>query len=883
MASSRDEASKNIRAECERLEAAVGNLGSDHCREGALGTALDQSRLAHWISVWLEMVQRDGSGYSDDGIWASAVGRTCRRLLESSGRCGGPSTDVEKVRLFVNDVIKVHVVPCVAFVSQQERTLRGKSGAGRVDASWNGLQGGGRGSCLYSELMGCLESLGVCAARCIAEKNTPPSKGMKKLANTTWAAVYDILQQQDEALRDREVMSRCMDHLGEMIACCVASMGHENSQDGHKALSKALKFLVSNYGRLLMLLGGSVGGADSPTTWQIVSPSICKLWGCLLKAVGLPSKRDPFDGLTLTYRALALSFGHAAEGVDPIPWHALNDGRISAEALQIVARVMINASEKMSTSALERMVSSIEHTMGHMADASIQQEVTESVLADLELGILEYLSRCIETDARVFKRALYAIVGFLLRPHPLVEEVLCRVVIGVMEWGLDDLQYECVALMSDMLNLAVSCDDDLGLSPGIEQGVNVLAAAMMVGGDSVVARVAEERFPLRSDVDCSGSPSSRAGPADVETVDVYAVARLAVFLRAMGCCIWSPAFARNERLQLWLSGHLQKIGKQWRFRPVGDDSDLLMAWTAECLFHASKLVASGPLVDRSVMNGVQTGKVATGDAGKCSAGDVLSVALEQVAGRLILSSSPTSPNLQRAAVLLEQINTNTSLSRRVRIQGLDAALDAFDASLPTAGWLVGLAATRAQRPTSRMRRVYGKSLSTDASLTLQYLAMHSYKEYVSFSDSDEAYGVEAGGDQALDVLPSCRVVSGSMSKDFKSRLVPYLVGLEYGDGSGDGSVDVDAEVRPLLASAVQSLENGFRQCDATKRVHRKVSSGIETSIALDSLRSARNHITKAARALSRDRDASSSISQEIRNVASEIQIELSGILGTSSL
>ena len=57
---------------------------------------------------------------------------------------------------------------------------------------------------------------------------------------------------------------------------------------------------------------------------------------------------------------------------------------------------------------------------------------------------------------------------------------------------------------------------------------------------------------------------------------------------------------------------LHRIAAVWRMRPVGDDCSLLMAWTAECLFHASKLVASGPLVSRKGMNGTSNG-VANGN------------------------------------------------------------------------------------------------------------------------------------------------------------------------------------------------------------------------------------------------------------------------------
>jgi hypothetical protein len=236
--------------------------------------------------------------------------------------------------------------------------------------------------------------------------------------------------------------------------------------------------------------------------------------------------------------------------------------------------------------------------------------------------------------------------------------------------------------------------------------------------------------------------------------------------------------------------------------------------------------------------------------------------------------------------MLDLIYTHTPFMKRGRIEGLDAALDAFDKALPTAGWLVGLAATQVQRPTSRMRRIYGQSLDEHATLPLQYLAMHSYKDYVSFSDSDEAYGVEAGGDQALDVLPSCRIVGGSISADFKARLTPYLVGLEYGHGLGDGGVDPNANTisdghGPALASAARALEDGFRRNLCSKRVHRQNACAGGNHDPSQDLRGIATALRGWGDRWRGQHDGGSE--EEIAAIVRQMKLELEGILRTLSV
>ncbi len=915
MACTRYEAASNIRAEAARLEALVDGQAGDH---GRMCTELDQSNLALWISTWLGMVEKDaGAGLRpEEVLWVSAVCRACTRLVETtaasrtSDRRGG--SDAEPIRLFVNDLIKGHVLPCVEFAA---RAVREEAGVQRAGAEGDASLGAGSTQTsqprrLFSELIGCLRAVGTSSARYIADPRAVQSKGMNKLANTTWAGVYDGYHGQAEGLRDREGMAGCLGNLMELIECCFVSMADGNlSEEGYAAASKALKFLVSNYGRLVVLLGGTSGGHGahdaSKGTWVMIRPSAYSLWQCLVGHAAAPAERDPFHGVALAYKAVALTFEHApaspkaaatgkvsrtgeAEG-ELNPWWILDEAKVSRDELQVIANVMVVASEKMSKTVLEKLIPTVGRLVGHLSDACIQQGVTESTLADVEVGILEYLSRCLDADPNVFKRALYTLMSYLLRPHPLVEEMLCRVVAGVMEWGSEGLQRECVAMISDMLSRAVSCDDDLGLSPGVEQGVNVLATAMMVGGESVSVRVAEDWFPSRRDGAPQAPSTSHQSPTVASTVDVFEVARLAVFMRAMGLCRWAPSFSTGVSRQGWMREQLHRIAAVWRMRPVGDDCSLLMAWTAECLFHASKLVASGPLVSRKGMNGTSNGVAngrAKGAADDGTEGGALRTAIDSLAGRLVLSSSPSCPRLQRVAVMLDLIYTHTPFMKRGRIEGLDAALDAFDKALPTAGWLVGLAATQVQRPTSRMRRIYGQSLDEHATLPLQYLAMHSYKDYVSFSDSDEAYGVEAGGDQALDVLPSCRIVGGSISADFKARLTPYLVGLEYGHGLGDGGVDPNANtisdgLGPALASAARALEDGFRRNLCSKRVHRQNSCAGGNQDPSQDLRGIATALRGWGDRWRGQHDGGSE--EEIAAIVRQMKLELEGILRTLSV
>jgi hypothetical protein len=889
MACTRYEAVSYIRAEAARLEAFVDGHGEDH---GRICTELDQSKLALWIATWLEKADEDSGTdlRSEEVMWVPAVCRACTRLLDATAASRtSVGADVEPIRLFVNDLIKQHMLPCLGFAGRAVRNEAERAHAGAGASAGCELAQASQPKRLFAELIGCFRAIGTSSARYIADPRAAQSKGMNKLANTTWTAVYDGFHDQGEGLWDQEGMACCLSNIMELIECCFASMADENSiQDGYVAVSKALKFLVSNYGRLVVLLGetrSEHGEIDaSQGTWAMIRSSVCSLWRCLVGHVAVPAERDPFHGVALACKAVALSLEHAPGGLESAKigkaanaaesWWILGGGKVSPDELQVVANVMIVGSEKMSKNVLEKMVPAVGRLVGHLVDAESQKVMNDSILADVEVGILEYLSRCLVVDPNVFKRALYTLVSYLLRPHPLVEEVLCRVVVGVMDWGSKGLQYECVAMISDMLNRAVSCDDDLGLSPGVEQGVNVLAAALMVGGDSLAVRIAEDRFPSCPEGAPQGPATSHQTQTAASKVDVFEMARLTVFMRAMGLCSWSSSFSRGVRRQGWLRGQLHRIAAVWRMRPVGDDSPLLMAWTAECLLHASKLVVSGPLVARPEINGVAYGRA------KCAADDdtaenALWAATDCLAGRLVLSSSPACVRLQRTAILLELLYKHTPCTKRVGIQGLDASLDAFDNALPTAGWLVGLAAMQVQRPTSRMRRVYRQSLDERATMPLQYLAMHSYKDYVSFSDSDEAYGVEAGGDQALDVLPSCRIEGGGISADFKARLTPYLVGLEYGYGVGEDSGNL--RLGAVLSSAAIALEDGFRRNDCSKPVHRQTSCSagkIELSHDLCGIATALRGWSDRWKGQGRD----GGFEEDIAGIVRQMKLELDSIL-----
>ena len=879
-----EEEDRRVCEECARLCSAVQDQDR---QEGGLG--LVDSRLAELIRARAWQTETCAGPPS----WLDAFENTCRLLADPDGAdgadCGakpvGNRGDREVARLFVNDVIRDAYGPYVRQVVSN----------GRLDA----------GPCVR-----VLQAVGAWAAGYIADARRPQSRGMNKLANTVWTAMYDAFAGRAPADRNaayRQMGAGGMGVLVETAGRCLEAM-HAGGGAATTAttattaaanMSKALKFLVSNFGRMLVLMGEGDGDGvlrNRTESWMLVREPVFQMWRCLGRYVDMDRERDPFDGIGLMYKALALAFEQAVG--DPVPWWVESagngglGGEISPDIVQVLANVLIKGSGRMSEGALETMSATVRSLVGSLAavrvvhaavrggeggegggencatewvtggDEGLNADVAagtsknagdDRFMDDVEVGILEFMSRCVETSPRVFKRTLYFIMEYLLRPHPLVEELLCRVVMGVMEWGRaggwEALQVDCMTMICDMLDKCVSCDEDLGLSPGVQQGVHVLAAAMLTARDDATARVAEARFSGVAAT--TSSPASI--PADSETVDVYGAVRLAVYLRAMACSVSSgnAHLYANASVQQTLRGRLARIchvhTKRARGSDVGDgdgdsDGDLLLAWTAECLFHASRIVSLsvGPLSEREVANGATP------------LAETLCSAIEQLSGRVVLSAAPASRGLQRAAVLLDAaIRTMPSClppslfsKRKTSVDGLDAALDAFDASLPAAGWLVGLAPTRTQRPTSRMRRVYGSALDVDATMPLQYLAMHSYKDYVSFSD-----GGVSDGAQALDVLPKSRIVGGGISAEFKARLTPYLVGLEYRnysehvDGAGEAG-----EYNRLMAPA-KSLERAFNlhggDGGVSKRVHRQVVSSEAPNSVLDTLLAAQQALAQA--------------------------------------
>lgn len=885
-----EEEGRRVCEECARLCSAV----QDQDRQQGLG--LVDSRLAELIRARAWQSETCAGPPS----WLDTFENTCRLLADpdstdSDAKPAGNRGDREAARLFVNDVIRDAYGPYVRQVVCN----------GRLDA----------GPCVR-----VLQAVGAWAAGYIADARRPQSKGMNKLANTVWTAMYDAFAGRAPADRNAayrqmgaegmgvlvETAGRCLEamHAGGGAATTPTSVTSAN-------MSRALKFLVSNFGRMLVLMGEGDGDGvlrNRTESWMLVREPVFQMWRCLGRYVDMDMGRDPFDGIGLMYKALALAFEQAVG--DPVPWWVESagngglGGEISPDIVRVLANVLINGSGRMSEVALETMSVAVRSLVGSLAavrvvhaavrggeggegggencatewvtggDEDLNAEAAagtsknagdDRFMDDVEAGILEFMSRCVDTSPGVFKRTLYFIMEYLLRPHPLVEELLCRVVMGVMEWGRaggwEALQVDCMTMICDMLDKSVSCDEDLGLSPGVQQGVHVLAAAMLTARDDAMARVAEARF--------SGVAATTSSPASMpagssmtistttttttstSTVDVYGAVRLAVYLRAMACSVSSgnAHLYANASVQQTLRGQLARIchvhAKRARGSDVGDvdvDVNLLLAWTAECLLHASRVVSLsvGPLSERQVANGATP------------LAETLCSAIEQLSGRVVLSAAPASPRLQRAAVLLDvAIRTMSSClspslpsKRKTSVDGLDAALDAFDASLPAAGWLVGLAPTRTQRPTSRMRRVFGSALDVDATMPLQYLAMQSYKDYVSFSD-----GGVSDGAQALDVLPKSRIVGGGISAEFKARLTPYLVGLEYSsysehvDGAGEAG-----EYNRLMAHA-KSLERAFNlhggDGGVSKRVHRQVVASEAPNGVLDRLLAAQQALAQA--------------------------------------
>ena len=913
--------------ECARLQTALelrraGDLQTSHLTE-----VTENSQLVRLIQTW----QRDAYP-----CWLGSLKSICALVVDEPG-CGEdpqrndgtaePDRDWEAARLFVTDVIRDAYGPYV-------RDALFTSNVGHA-----------------GELLDLLESVGGLAGRYIADPQRLQSKGMNKLANTSWTALYEAFSGQPPEKRDRNLGVRAMNSLVSIIGVCLETMRGETSQSSNDGVfggaadevipgaqtaqtaSKALKFLASNFGRLLILMGEEHGRRTE--SWQVVREPVFRLWGCLAEHASRVSgplvetcAMDPFDGIGLSYKALARSFEQAVG--DPVPWWNSASGTAVIEPgkVRVLSNVLIRGSERMPEGAMEMMAVAVRSLVGSLATRSVAMSIFgegrdhDGFVDDVEAGILEFMSRCVDASPKIFKRTLYFLMEYLLQPHPLVEEVLCRVVMGLMEWGWESLQIDCLTMICDILDRAVSCDEDVGLSPGLQQGVNVLAAAMLSSGEAVTARVAEARL--------GSSPTSAPGPArsrnesvDIsDTVDVYDAVRLAVYLRALACCIRSfPSRTLGSGLEETLRLQLERIAKVHAKRVRGDDRssdvELLLAWTAECLFHASKIVASmkGPLSERQLTNGAT------------SIADVLMSAVERLSGRVMLSASPGSALLQRAAVLLDgsirKICWSTS-SKRISVEGLDAALDAFDASLTSAGWLVGVAPTRAQvrwnragacgprvsilrslhlfadptalalihphshshvvlliqRPMSRMRRVYGSALDIDASLPLQFLAIFSYKEYVSFSDSEDGYGMENGCDQALDVLPKSRIEGGEMSAGFKARLTPYLAGLEYvkyvdNEGNGSDAYDVGKRLSAMAKSLEDAFEHQGSLAAVSKRTHRQVVASQAHMGLLEKLRSAHQALSEA---IEQAGVVEGPEKVEVRRLVSQMQVDLNSFL-----
>ena len=732
------------------------------------------------------------------------------------------------VQGFVTHALRVGYIPMLNMV--MEKTVRcGVNDTAVVEEHVKGLvEFGGR------------------IARVICRMEMREDSGLVnyKLANCVWGGVCGMLSSLvhhrhggdggDSTIeKNKAMVVEACECLMECMYGCVEMMGKGYMDE--ETMKKIFKFLVSNYGKIVN------GEASS----DVVDATVCRFWHCIGNYLQHDRASSAADGLVaFMCRALVMCMNKMSIVVD-------GDGEVSVlkdvlgaqaattsntsnvqrqlshqkleSSMRVVIELCRHASEcKMQPRVLRGLRYVVECMMQCLVRAEVQSAlVVSDVRESMEDVLIEFTLCHLEHDVEDGIKGLFRILAFGLSAHPVIEDVLCRYSMRVTAVGGLVLQKKIVEELLEMTESTIGFSDII-LSPKAMQMINIASASFMYALVETKRDVLSVFETVAKDVMMDGC-----------RIDVHRLCSLSTILRVIyNDAQYSPPNVSTsssvneyctEFLRATVSALQQVSEKMATSRERSTDQELVLAWIADCTLILSKMTKQHSAALQQCIQNIQQSLQNRMDDSAPS--DILDTASCLVArAEIIMSKNQRFVSPVQGGVPKKRINP----------------MEYYDASMPSAGWLVQLAPQQRQRPISIMKRVFSRALLHQkqqqqqqqqlSNPVLTYLAMNAYVEYVQYCP----------GENVTAVLPEAMIdtKTGHLSDEFKRHVEQYVRVIKNIEGpishNGTKSFIPSEEQRTqFMEYCWNLLEHQTRHNDShVENGHRKDDETMDASIRL---------------------------------------------------
>lgn len=553
------------------------------------------------------------------------------------------------------------------------------------------------------------------------------------LANAVWTGISGVWVSIPAALEDAlgcYGVSKALT-CGIILDCMKDTV--DMAKEGHvedKACRKLVQFWLSNFGRLVKGSPGAVEGVlESFWTWIVHYHE------------SLSHEGD--DMLGFVVRAL-VSCLNQVQGpvidstfVRPVTLR-MRRGGTSANHIRKIVCYILTQSERFERHVYASMVPLFESVL----EGSVALRIHSCMDLDLvEDAMFEFMSACINEDINgVGIECLHTIIGYSLCPHPILEEIICRVCMDLMVCGGPSFQYTCACLIRDALLNNASYSSlfvDQGyLSASLEQGCALLGSALSGASPSTVERLLQDAV-----VTLDRHP---------DTISLWGISEACLIIRCVNMSKLNVGSTRHiQSITAWMGKACAELSSSgWR-----EENTRFLVWLSELAYEILLYCCSHP-------QGMSKPII---DAQSC-------VGILQ---RMVMSSPSMGPqgaivkcSLQRLDCLL---HSRKDSIRKFSPPGMltphgQPHLE-FSPNQKTAGWLLDvLHASPNQCSIPKLKSIFTQVFETSNSYPLQYLAMKSYLEYIS----------ECPQEDITRVLPDSFVTGQGITESFKDRLQKYL-------------------------------------------------------------------------------------------------------------
>ena len=576
-----------------------------------------------------------------------------------------------------------------------------------------------------------------------------------KLANCVWGGICGVLVSLMQHRGGDESFALCKNMVVEACEClmecmygCVEMMG-KGYIDG-ETMRKILKFLVSNYGKIVN------GGASS----EEVDATVCQFWHCVGNFLQHGDAEGSTDGLVrLMCRALVVCMNKMTDLKDVLGARIStksSNTRKSCEQLESSMRVVLelcrHVSEcEMHPHVMRELQCVVERMMQCLMRADVQCMLMASSMRETMEDVLFEFTLChIEHNVEDGIKGMQRILEFGLSPHPVVEDVLCRYSMRVTAGAGPLLQKKIVGTLLGMTESTLVFSDSI-LSPQSMQMINIASSSFMYSSVETKRDVLSEFAIVPKNVMMEGC-----------RIDPNHLCSLSMILRVISNDMkYSPMVSISssgnqygaEFLRTCVTALQSVSEKMATSRERSIDHELVLVWIADCTFHLAKTMKQHNVALQQCIQNIQQALQNRMDDSAPS--DILDTASCRVSrAEIITSKNQRFAPPAQVGVSQKRINP----------------MEYYDASMPSAGWLVHLAPQQRQRPISTMKRVFSRALlhqkQEGSNPVLTYLAMNAYVEYVQYCP----------GENVTAVLPEAMIDTntGHLSEEFKRHVEQYV-------------------------------------------------------------------------------------------------------------